>query len=134
MFTCFTAQLCGEIEHFRRVLRVQCRGGFIEQQHAGTGNKGLRHEDELLLTARKRGHGTVGKVTDLHGVKRLIDPLENVGRHSPGKPAAEAEHDHFEDCQAALDLRELRQVSNSGPGECFPVFAERYAPGRSNEV
>ena len=73
-------------------------------------------------------------MTDLHGVKRLIDPLENVGCHSPGKPAAEAEHDHFEDCQAALDLSELRQVSNCGPRECFPVFAERYASGRSNEV
>lgn len=28
--------------------QVERRSGFIEQQHAGTGNKGLRHEDELL--------------------------------------------------------------------------------------
>ena len=32
--------------------------------------------------------------------QRLIDPLENVGRHSPGKPAAEAEHDGGHDAGA----------------------------------
>lgn len=50
-FDPFTAQLCGEIEHFRRVLGVQCRGGFIEQQQLRARSHRTGDGSTLLLSA-----------------------------------------------------------------------------------
>ena len=63
-------------------------------------------------------------MADLHGMKRLIDLLENVRRDAPGKTPPEAEHHHFEDGKAARDLRELREVGNGAPREHLSVFFE----------
>ena len=88
-FDAFTAQLCGEIEHFRRVLRIQCRGGFIEQQQLRARSHRTGDGSTLLLSAgqfRRMLVGMFGKTKMRQKLKspsisRLLCPSVYFPQH-----------------------------------------------------
>ena len=73
-FDAFTAQLCGEIEHFRRVLGIQCRGGFIEQQQLRSRSHRTGDGSTLLLSAGQFGGVLIGMFGKAEMRQKLKSP------------------------------------------------------------
>ena len=147
-FDPFTAQLCCEIEHFRCVLRVQCRGGFIEQQQFRARSHRTGDGGTLLLSAGEFGGMLIGMFgkTEMRqklkspSISRLLCPSVYLPQHQGDiflsrqvlkqiallKNVAErsSESDAF-----ALRLRHEAAVHSDGSGRCRQQSAQHAQEG-----
>ena len=67
-------QLPDDLQHLAGQLRVEGRGGFVEEQDLRLHRKGARDCDPLLLSARELAGIACGLVRDAHFAKQLHRP------------------------------------------------------------
>ena len=121
------------LHHDQLMAQVERARGFVEKQDLRFGHEGLRHEDELLLSAREAADGLLREVRDLHAVKRPVDLFKAFGRHAPGEVVHEAQKHHLEDRETTRYGGELRDVAHALSREFASVLRDADGPFVPNE-
>ena len=129
----FGGVAASRLHHDQLVAQVERARGFVEKQDLGTRHKSLRHEDELLLSAREPADGLLSEVRDFHAVKRPVHFFEALGRDAPGEVVHKPQKHHLEDRQTTRHGRELRDVTHALAGELAPVLGDAHGPLVPNE-
>ena len=122
------------LHHDQLVAQVERARGLVQKQYFGPGDEGLRHEDELFLSAREPADGLLREVRDFHAVQRPVHLFKTLGRDAPGEVVHESQKHHFEDRESARHGGELRNVAHALSRAFAPVLHDEDGPLVSDEA
>jgi hypothetical protein len=142
------------------MIGVEARQGFVEQQHGGRAEQGLRDQDALALSARQRGQRPPRQVARLHKLEHAFDvapltcPVERPAIARSGNGAQQqvvagevhlgqrlADLRHVADLRIAAPRGHAIDVGASNPDKCTPDHdcgahpqGHRHRPGCGHEA